>query len=240
MSLPTHTDEGLTLGPVQMLIVGFQGDNFDGSIMKELDRLKEHDIVRLIDLLFVKKNDDGEIEVVQRSDLGADEAEQFGAIVGALVGFGAEGEEGVESGALAGRPSSRTAMSSTTTPSGTWAMRSPRERRLRSRCSSTAGRSRCATRSRRPEGSRSPTRGSTSPTSSRSEQSRGRRRKPELQPAAWGVMPHAAACSSPGSSTTRPSPLAKAFGAQVIGSTAMLLRRSASGRASPVKTIRYG
>ena len=101
-SLPTHTDEGLTLGPVQMLIVGFQGDNFDGSIMKELDRLKEHDIVRLIDLLFVKKNEDGEIEVVQRSDLGADEAEQFGAIVGALVGFGADGEEGAEYGALAG------------------------------------------------------------------------------------------------------------------------------------------
>ena len=73
-TLPTHTDEGLTLGPVQMLIVGFAGDKFDGSIMKELDRLKEHDIVRLIDLLFVKKNEDGEIEVVQRSDLGADEA----------------------------------------------------------------------------------------------------------------------------------------------------------------------
>jgi len=102
MSLPTHTDEGLTLGPVQMLIVGFQGDNFDGSIMKELDRLKEHDIVRLVDLLFVKKNDDGEIEVVQRSDLDAEEAQEFGAIVGALVGFGADDEEGAEFGAIAG------------------------------------------------------------------------------------------------------------------------------------------
>jgi uncharacterized membrane protein len=101
-SLPTHTDEGLTLGPVQMLIVGFTGDNFDGSIMKELDRLKEHDIVRLIDLLFVKKNEDGEIEVQQRSDLSGDEAEEFGAIVGALVGFGADGEEGAEYGALQG------------------------------------------------------------------------------------------------------------------------------------------
>jgi uncharacterized membrane protein len=101
-SLPTHTDEGLTLGPVQMLIVGFEGDNFDGSIMEELNRLKEHDIVRLIDLLFVKKNDDGEIEVQQRSDLNADEAEQFGAIVGALVGFGADGDEGASYGAVAG------------------------------------------------------------------------------------------------------------------------------------------
>jgi uncharacterized membrane protein len=101
-SLPTHTEEGLTLGPVQMLIVGFQGDNFDGSIMKELERLKEHDIVRLIDLMFVKKNEDGELETAHRSDLSSDEAEQFGAIVGALVGFGADGEEGAEYGALAG------------------------------------------------------------------------------------------------------------------------------------------
>ena len=102
MSIPTHSGNGLTLGPVQMLIVGFQGDNFDGSIMKELDRLKEHDIVRLVDLLFVKKNDDGEIEVVQRSDLDAEEAQEFGAIVGALVGFGADDEEGAEFGAIAG------------------------------------------------------------------------------------------------------------------------------------------
>ena len=101
-NIPTHTEEGLTLGPVQMLIVGFEGDNFDGSIMKELDRLREHDIVRLIDLLFVKKNEDGELEIAQRTDLSSDEAQQFGAIVGALVGFGAEGEEGAEYGALAG------------------------------------------------------------------------------------------------------------------------------------------
>jgi uncharacterized membrane protein len=101
-SLPTHTDEGLTLGPVQMLIVGFEGDNFDGSIMEELDRLKEHDIVRLIDLMFVKKNEEGELETAHRSDLSPEEAEQFGAIVGALVGFGAEGEEGAEYGAVAG------------------------------------------------------------------------------------------------------------------------------------------
>ena len=101
-SLPTHTDEGLTLGPVQMLIVGFEGDNFDGSIMEELNRLKEHDIVRLIDLMFVKKNEEGELETAHRSDLSPEEAEQFGAIVGALVGFGAEGEEGAEYGAVAG------------------------------------------------------------------------------------------------------------------------------------------
>src|SRR6184192_857249 len=102
MSIPTHTDEGLTLGPVQMLVVGFEGDHFTGEIREELSRLRENEIARLIDLLLVKKNKDGEIEVLQTSDLDQDEAEEFGAIVGALVGFGAGGEEEAERGAIAG------------------------------------------------------------------------------------------------------------------------------------------
>jgi uncharacterized membrane protein len=102
MSTPTHTGDGLILGPVQMLVVGFEDDRFTGEIREELERLKEHDVVRMIDLLLVKKNDDGEIEVVQQSDLDQNEAEEFGAIVGALVGFGAGGEEEAELGAIAG------------------------------------------------------------------------------------------------------------------------------------------
>ena len=237
MSIPTHSGDGLTLGPVQMLIVGFQGDNFDGSIMKELDRLKEHDIVRLVDLLFVKKNDDGEIEVVQRSDLDAEEAQEFGAIVGALVGFGADDEEGAEFGAIAGAAELEDGhlfddaavwYLGDAIPEGTAAAVALLEHRWRYRC---------VTRSRRPAGSRFPTRGSTRPISLRRVPLPQQR--PEPQPAAWGVMPHAAACSSPGSRTTSPSPLAKALGAQVIGSTATLLR-APSGSESPVKTIRYG
>jgi uncharacterized membrane protein len=102
MSVPTHTEEGLTLGPVQMLVVGFDNDKFTGEIRAELARLKENDIVRLIDLLAVRKNADGEIEAIQQSDLDQEEAERFGAIVGALVGFGEGGEEGAERGAIAG------------------------------------------------------------------------------------------------------------------------------------------
>ena len=102
MSTPTHTDEGLTLGPVQMLVVGFEGDNFTGEIREELARLKENDVIRLIDLLLVKKNADGELEVIQQSDLDQEEAEEFGAIVGALVGFGMGGEEEAERAAIAG------------------------------------------------------------------------------------------------------------------------------------------
>ena len=92
----------MALGPVQLLVVGFQGGEFKGEIQAELDRLRENDIVRLIDMVFVRKNADGKVEKIHRSDLSPEEAEEFGATVGALVGLGAAGEEGAEIGALAG------------------------------------------------------------------------------------------------------------------------------------------
>ena len=92
----------MSIGPVQLLVLGFEGDNFTGEIAAELKRLREEDVVRLIDLMFVKKDDAGELDIIQASDLNEDEAIEFGAVVGALVGFGAGGEEGAEIGAEAG------------------------------------------------------------------------------------------------------------------------------------------
>jgi uncharacterized membrane protein len=94
------TPQTLPFGPVQLLVIEFDRTEFDGEIMPELERLKEAGIVRLIDLLFVTKRD-GEIETTQKSDLTTDEAEDFGAIAGALIGAGM-GEEYVEPGLIAG------------------------------------------------------------------------------------------------------------------------------------------
>ena len=89
------------------------------EIIEELQRLKEHDIVRLIDALAVKKDENGEADVLQLSDLNQDEAMEFGAIVGALVGLGAAGEEGAEAGTTPAPRRSRTVTCSTRTRSGT-------------------------------------------------------------------------------------------------------------------------
>ena len=75
-------------GPVQMLVLEFDRTRFDGTIMPELERLKEQGIIRIVDLLFVSKPEGGELEVVQRSDLSQEQAMDFGALVGALVGLG--------------------------------------------------------------------------------------------------------------------------------------------------------
>jgi uncharacterized membrane protein len=95
-----ETTPSLPFGPVQLLVLGFERTEFDGTIMPEIERLKEAGIIRLIDLLFVT-NRDGEIETIQASDLNTEEAEEFGAIIGALIGFGA-GEQDLESAMGAG------------------------------------------------------------------------------------------------------------------------------------------
>ena len=44
------------MGPVQMLVLGFEGDHFTGEILPELRRLKDADVIRMIDMLFVRKD----------------------------------------------------------------------------------------------------------------------------------------------------------------------------------------
>lgn len=92
----------MTFGPMQMLVVGFDDPDFSGEIAAELQRLREHDIVRLVDLLVVRKDDEGTATVIETSDLSAEESMELGALAGALIGLGAAGEEGAEAGAIAG------------------------------------------------------------------------------------------------------------------------------------------
>jgi uncharacterized membrane protein len=94
--------ESIPFGPVQMLVLEFDRTRFEGEIAPELERLKEAGIIRLIDLLFIRKPEGGEIEIVQRSDLSEDEATEFGALVGALVGLGTGDEDRALSAAVAG------------------------------------------------------------------------------------------------------------------------------------------
>ncbi len=92
----------MELAPVQLLVVGFEHGKFEGKVLAELRRLREHDIIRIVDLLLVAKDQQGEIAKLEHSDLSQEEAMEFGALAGALLGLGAGGEEGAEAGAVAG------------------------------------------------------------------------------------------------------------------------------------------
>ena len=92
----------MTVGPVQLIVLGFEHPEFHGEIIAELERLRASDTVRVIDALAVHKDAEGEIEVVHLSNLSKEEAIELGSKVGALVGLGIEGEEGMYAGAEAG------------------------------------------------------------------------------------------------------------------------------------------
>jgi uncharacterized membrane protein len=92
----------MAIGPVQLIVLGFSQPDFQGEILAELDRLKENDVVRVIDALAVHKDANGEVAMLERSDLSDEEAAEFGAIVGALIGLGMAGAEGAEAGAELG------------------------------------------------------------------------------------------------------------------------------------------
>ncbi len=83
-------------GPVQLLVLGFSHPGFQGALVAELERLQASDMVRVIDSLAVYKDAFEQLEVAHLSTLSRDEAIALGSTVGALIGLGIEGEEGLE------------------------------------------------------------------------------------------------------------------------------------------------
>jgi uncharacterized membrane protein len=92
----------MAIGPVQLIVLGFNHPDFHGEIIDELERLRESDTVRVIDALAVYKDAGGDLEVEHLSNLSEQEAIELGSKIGALIGLGVEGEEGAEVGAAAG------------------------------------------------------------------------------------------------------------------------------------------
>src|SRR5262245_6737965 len=83
----------MAIGPVQLLVLGFNHPNFHGEVIAELERLRATDTVRVIDALAVYKDPQGDVEVQHLSNLTTDEAIELGSKIAALIGLGIAGEE---------------------------------------------------------------------------------------------------------------------------------------------------
>ena len=57
------------LGPVDWIVVEFPGSRFNGEMAPALRDLVERDLVRVLDLLVLKKDADGTLEAFELSDL---------------------------------------------------------------------------------------------------------------------------------------------------------------------------
>jgi uncharacterized membrane protein len=92
----------MTIGPVQLIVLGFHHPDYHGEVIAELERLHASGTVRVIDSLAVYKDKDGGLEVEHLSNLSQQEAIELGSKVGALIGLGIDGEAGAEAGARLG------------------------------------------------------------------------------------------------------------------------------------------
>ena len=74
----------MALGPVDVIIIGFPGNNFNGDIAPAIMELVDAGTIRVLDLLFVLKDADGvvtgpaflQIEVTEPGALGSDDADE--------------------------------------------------------------------------------------------------------------------------------------------------------------------
>lgn len=90
-------------GPIQFSVIGFENDDVIDGLLYQLDLLRTAGTIRLVDFLFVAKDAYGNVYAREVSDLTEEEKEQFGAVVGGLIGLGAAGPEGAVLGAAAGQ-----------------------------------------------------------------------------------------------------------------------------------------
>lgn len=65
------------LGPIDYIVVGFKGNKFDGSIVNELSKAVDAGIIRVIDLVFIIKDIDGNVEAGEYADQPTELQESF-------------------------------------------------------------------------------------------------------------------------------------------------------------------
>ncbi len=66
----------MALGPIELLVMGFPGNQFTGGILPEIERLVDNDVITLVDILLIYKDDNGDVEIVEvdQVDAGQDVA----------------------------------------------------------------------------------------------------------------------------------------------------------------------
>lgn len=74
-------------GPIELLVLAFPGNEFTGEITPALTELVDNGTIRIIDILFVQKDADGNVVETELGDLAEDAFEAFDPVVDELAGL---------------------------------------------------------------------------------------------------------------------------------------------------------
>lgn len=75
----------MILGPLEYLVVVFEGNRFTGHILPELRAAQESGIIHILDLFFLKKDEDGTLTATALRDLQSEDAAPFAPLAEQLL-----------------------------------------------------------------------------------------------------------------------------------------------------------
>jgi len=77
----------MTLGPLEYIVIGFDGNRFDGSIAAEIEKVVEKKIIRLVDVVFIGKDAAGDVAVVELDNKDDPRFASFAPLLGGTMGL---------------------------------------------------------------------------------------------------------------------------------------------------------
>lgn len=89
------------MGPIDLLVAGFEGYHRAEQVMDDLNKMDEEDTISILNAVVIKKDGQGNVSVSEDSDVRPGSGALFGALVGVLIGF-LGGPGGAVVGAAAG------------------------------------------------------------------------------------------------------------------------------------------
>jgi uncharacterized membrane protein len=84
----------MTVGPIQFVAFGVRTEEHQNELARNLRTLSEKGVIRVIDLFYAKKKEDGTVTQGRMSGLTEDEQKRYGTIAGSLIGLGYGAIEG--------------------------------------------------------------------------------------------------------------------------------------------------
>lgn len=77
----------MTIGPLQLVLVKFADEQRTAGIVEELKAVRKTGVIRLVDMLYVYKNMQGELQVKKASDLAEAQKAEYGLVLQGLLGM---------------------------------------------------------------------------------------------------------------------------------------------------------
>lgn len=77
----------MSVGPIELIAIKFPGNKFTGEIVPALAELIEQNTIRVIDIIFVRKGEDGVVDVIEISELDDHTYATYEAVIADVGGM---------------------------------------------------------------------------------------------------------------------------------------------------------